>query len=111
MASRGSWMGVASGRRGEAAERWMVFVGTHAEMIPQVRQSPLWPHLESRAQSHAYDTMSMEDMQKGSPEPLKKWEPVTISTLVMDGTVMMGSEQAHTLMRDRADALLTLHWG
>src|SRR5690242_1175522 len=32
---------VASGRRGEAAERFMTFVGTPAEVVAQMRQSPM----------------------------------------------------------------------
>jgi hypothetical protein len=47
----------------------------------------------------------MEDTEKGSPEPLRKWASVTIPTLVMDGTVFMGQEEPHAFMRHGADAL------
>jgi pimeloyl-ACP methyl ester carboxylesterase len=96
---------VASGRRSEAAERFMTFVGTPAEMVAQMRQSPMWPHMESVAQSLVYDATIMEDTEKGSPEPLKKWAYVAVPTLVMDGTVFMGQEGPHAFMRHGADAL------
>jgi pimeloyl-ACP methyl ester carboxylesterase len=96
---------VAEGRRGKAAERFMLFVGTPAEMVAQMRQSPLWPHMESVAQSLVYDATIMEDTEKGSPEPLKKWASVAVPTLVMDGTVFMGQEEPHAFMRHGADAL------
>src|SRR6266496_3829270 len=34
---------VSSGRRGEAVEYFMTVVGTPAEMVAQMRQSPMWP--------------------------------------------------------------------
>jgi pimeloyl-ACP methyl ester carboxylesterase len=99
---------VAAGRRGEAAERFMTFVGTPAEMVAQMRQSPMWPHMESVAQSLVYDATIMEDTEKGQPEPLKKWTSVTIPTLVIDGTVFMGQEGPHAFMRHGADALASV---
>jgi pimeloyl-ACP methyl ester carboxylesterase len=96
---------VASGRRGEAAEQFMTLVGTPAAMIAQMRQSPMWPHMESVAQSLVYDATVMEDTEKGSPEPLKKWASVAVPTLVMDGTVFMGQEAPHAFLRHGADAL------
>jgi pimeloyl-ACP methyl ester carboxylesterase len=54
------------------------------------------------------DGFAMEDTQKVSPESLKKWASVTIPTLVMDGSVLMGSEEAHTFMRHGADALASV---
>jgi len=99
---------VASGRRGEAAERFMTFVGTPAEMVTQMRQSPMWPHMESVAQSLVYDATIMEDTEKGSAEPLKKWASVMVPTLVMDGTVFMGQKEPHAFMRHGADALASV---
>lgn len=96
---------VATGRRGDAAARWMTFVGTPAEMVAQMRQSPMWLHMESLAQSLVYDAIVMEDTQKGSPAPLAKWASVAVPTLVLDGTVMMGREDLHAFMRHGADAL------
>lgn len=99
---------VASGHRGDAAATWMTFVGTPAEVVAQMRQSPMWPHMESVAQSLVYDTTIMEDTQKGSPAPLKKWASVAVPTLVMDGTLMMGREDLHTFLRHGADELATV---
>jgi pimeloyl-ACP methyl ester carboxylesterase len=96
---------VASGRRGEAAEQFMKFVGTPAEMVAQMRQSPMWPHMEAVAQSLVYDATIMEESEKGSPEPLKKWASVAVPTLVMDGTLFMGQEAPHAFMRHGADTL------
>lgn len=96
---------VASGHQGDAAESWMVFVGAPAEMVAQMRQSPMWPHMEGLAQSLVYDATIMEDTQKGSPAPLKKWISVAVPTLVMDGTMFMGREEPHAFMRHGTDEL------
>jgi len=96
---------VASGRRGEAAEQFMALVGTPAAMIAQMRQSPVWPRMESVAQSLVYDATIMEDTEQGDPAPLRKWASVTAPTLVMDGTVFMGQEGPHAFMRHGAEAL------
>ena len=96
---------VASGRRGEAVERFMTLVGVPTALVAQMRQSPMWPRMESGAQSLVYDATIMEDTEKGSPEPLTKWASVTTPTLVMDGTVFMGQEGPHAFMRHGADAL------
>jgi pimeloyl-ACP methyl ester carboxylesterase len=96
---------VAVGQRGDAAARFMTFVGTPVEVVAQMQQSPIWPHMESVAQSLVYDATIMEDTEKGSPEPLKKWASVAAPTLVMDGTVFMGRPDAHAFMRHGADEL------
>src|SRR6266704_5313300 len=46
---------VSSGRRGEAVEYFMTEVGTPAEMVAQMRQSPMWLGLEEVAHTLAYD--------------------------------------------------------
>ena len=99
---------VAAGHRGDAAARWMTFVGTPTEIVAQMRQSPVWPQMESLAQSLVYDAIIMADTQKGSPAPLKKWASVAVPTLVMDGAVLMGREDLHTFMRHGADELATV---
>lgn len=96
---------VAAGQQGEAAARFMTFVGMPGEVVAQMRQSPVWVHMESVAQSLVYDATIMEDTEKGSPEPLKKWASVAVPTLVMDGTVFMGRPDAHAFMGHGADAL------
>jgi pimeloyl-ACP methyl ester carboxylesterase len=99
---------IVSGRRGEVAERFMTLVGLPAEMLAQMQQSPMWPRIESGAQSLVYDATIMEDTEKGSPEPLKKWASVAVPTLVMDGTVFLGQEEPHAFMRHGTDALASV---
>jgi pimeloyl-ACP methyl ester carboxylesterase len=99
---------VASGQRGQAVESWLAFMGLPAEMVAQMRHSPMWPQMESGAQSLAYDATIMEDTQQGSNAPLEKYASVTVPTLVLDGTVLMGSVDSHEFMRHAADALATV---
>src|SRR5262249_12040788 len=96
---------VSSGRRGEAVEAFMTFVGTPPEMIAQMRQSPLWPRMEADAQSFVYDATVVGDTERGDPSALKKWESTMVLTLVMDGTVFLGRPDRHEFMRHGADEL------
>jgi len=96
---------VAAGRRGDAVAYWQTQLGVPAEGIAHMRQSPMWAGLEDLAPTLPYDATIMGDTQRGDPAPLKQWASVTVPTLVMDGTVMMGSEEAHAFMRSGADAL------
>lgn len=96
---------VASGRRGDAVEYWQTQLGIPAEVIAQLRQSPMWPGLEAVANTLPYDATIMQDTQRGDPLPLRQWASVTVPTLVIDGTVMMGSEAFHTFMRHGVDEL------
>lgn len=96
---------VTSGRRSEAVERWMTFIGLSEAMIEQMRHSPMWSGLESLAHTLAYDAAIMQDTEQGDPAPLKQWASVTIPTLVIDGTLSLGSEAGHAFMRHGADAL------
>jgi len=98
---------IAEERPGDAVEYWQMQLGVPAEAIAHMRQSPMWPGLEAVAPTLPYDATIMGDTQRGDSAPLKKWTSVTVSTLVMDGSVMMGSEEAHTFMRHGADALAT----
>ena len=99
---------VSSGRRGEAVEYFMTVVGTPAEMVAQMRQSPMWPGLEAVANTLAYDGMIMGDTQRGDPLPLRKWAAVTVPTLVMDGTVFLGRGESHVFLRHGADELANI---
>jgi pimeloyl-ACP methyl ester carboxylesterase len=99
---------VASGRRGDTAEQFMTFVGTPAEMVAQMRQSPAWPHMEAVAQSLVYDATIVENFERGDPAPLRKWASVTVPTLVMDGSVFLGRAEGHEFMRHGADELATI---
>jgi pimeloyl-ACP methyl ester carboxylesterase len=96
---------VSSGRRGEAVEVFMTFVGTPPEMIAQMRQSPLWPRMEADAQSFVYDATVVADTERGDPAALRRWESTTVPTLVMDGTVFLGRPERHEFMRHGADEL------
>jgi pimeloyl-ACP methyl ester carboxylesterase len=96
---------VAAGRRGDAVELFQRVVGLPPEMIAQFRQSPMWPAMEAGAHTLAYDAAIMGDTESGSPLPLGKYAAVRIPTLVMDGTVFLGSEQNHAWMRHSADEL------
>jgi pimeloyl-ACP methyl ester carboxylesterase len=96
---------IAAGKRGEAVEAFMGLVGMPPEMIGQMRQSPAWPSLEAMAPTLVYDTTIVGDTQSGDPATLEKWAAVTVPTLVMDGTVFLGSEEQHRFMRSGAQAL------
>jgi pimeloyl-ACP methyl ester carboxylesterase len=99
---------VSSGRRGDAVAYFMTEVGTPAEMVAQMRQSPMWPALEAVAPTLVYDVTIMEDTQRGDPLPLRKWAAVTVPTLVMDGTVFLGRGESHVVLRHGADELANI---
>ncbi|HEU0028724.1 MAG TPA: alpha/beta hydrolase [Ktedonobacterales bacterium] len=99
---------VATGHRGEAVETFMAFVSAPAdisEMIAQMRQSPMWPHLEALAHTLAYDGAIVQDTERGDPAALRKWETTAVPTLVIDGEVFMGQAEPHAFMRHGADEL------
>jgi pimeloyl-ACP methyl ester carboxylesterase len=60
-------------------------VGAPAEMVAQMRQSPMWPLMESVAHTLPYDDAVMGDTLRGSALPLQRWASVTVPALVMDG--------------------------
>ncbi len=96
---------VAAGRRGDAVEYWQMNLGIPVEAIAQMRQSPMWSGLEALAPTLPYDATIMDGTQRGDPTPLRQWASVTVPTLVIDGTTMMGREDFHTFMRHGADEL------
>lgn len=99
---------IAAGRRGDAVEYWQTNLGIPAEAIAQMRESPMWAGLEALAPTLPYDAAIMGDTQRGDPLPLRQWASVTVPTLVMDGTTMMGREDFHVFMRHGADALASI---
>jgi len=99
---------VSSGRGGEAVEYFMTEVGTPAEMVAQMRQSPMWPGLEEVAHTLAYDITIMGNTQRGDPLPLRKWASVTVPTLVMDGTVFFGRGVSHVFLHHGAQELANI---
>ena len=96
---------LAAGRPGDALELFQIQVGMPAEMVKQFRQSPMWPPLEAMAPTLVYDLTILAGTQAGSPLPLGKWAGVTVPTLVMDGTKMLGSEEGHLWMQHAADEI------
>lgn len=99
---------ISSGRRGDAVARFMALVGLPAAMIDQMRQSALWPGLEAIAPTLVYDMIIIGDTQSGDPSTLRKWSTLTVPTLVMDGTVFMGSAERHAFLRHGAQELATI---
>jgi len=99
---------VSSGRRGDAVEYFMTLVGTPAEGIAQMRQSPMWPGFEAVAPTLAYDITILGNTQSGDPASLRKWAAVTVPSLVMDGTVFLGREESHVFMRHGAQELANI---
>lgn len=99
---------VSSGRRGEAVEYFMTQVGTPAEAIAQMRQSPMWSGFEAVANTLAYDMTIVENTQRGDPLPLRKWASVRVPTLVMDGTVFLGRGESHVFLRHGAQELANI---
>ena len=96
---------VAAGRRGDAVEYWNTVIGMPAEMRAFMRQAPWWPGLEALAHTLPYDAAIMDGTQRGDPSTLRKWDSVTIPTLVMDGTTTFGRADLHDFMRHGTDAL------
>ena len=99
---------VSSGRRGEAVAYFMTQLGTPADMIAQMRQSPMWPGLEEVAHTLAYDVTIMGDTQSGDPSSLRKWAAVRVPTLVMDGTVFLGRAESHGFLHHGVQELATI---
>jgi pimeloyl-ACP methyl ester carboxylesterase len=97
---------VEEGRRGDAAAYFMTVIGAPPEMVAQMRQSPEWAGEEAIAHTLAYDITVMGDtMSGGNPATLQKWAGVTVPTLVMDGTLFMGSAEKHHFLRHGAEEI------
>jgi len=77
---------ISEGRRSEAVEYFMIdVVLVPAEMVAQMRSTPMWPQIEAVAHTIAYDGAIMGETMSGNPATLKKWASVTVPTLVMVG--------------------------
>lgn len=87
---------LAANRRGDAVVLFMQFVGTPADMIDGMRQSPMWPMFEAIAPTLAYDAAAIGDDDR--PVPVQRAATVAVPTLVMNGTVI-------PFMLDTANAL------
>jgi pimeloyl-ACP methyl ester carboxylesterase len=77
---------IAAGRRSVAVEYFMTdVVLVPAEMVAQMRSTPMWPQLEAVAHTIPYDGTIMGDTMSGNPSTLRKWASVIVPTLVMVG--------------------------
>jgi pimeloyl-ACP methyl ester carboxylesterase len=73
---------LAAGRRGDAVVLFMQLVGTPADQVGGMRQSPMWPMFEAVAPTLAYDAAAMGDDRS---VPTQRAAGVKVPTLVMDG--------------------------
>ena len=77
---------ISSDRRGDAVELFMTAaVGVPAEMVAEMRGSPMWPAMEAMAHTLPYDGAVMGDTMEGNPASMKRWASLTVPTLAMDG--------------------------
>jgi pimeloyl-ACP methyl ester carboxylesterase len=74
---------LAASRRGDAVVLFMTFVGTPAEMVEGMRQSPMWSTFESVAPTLAYDAA---DIGEDRTVPSTRAAHVTALTLAMNGS-------------------------
>jgi pimeloyl-ACP methyl ester carboxylesterase len=88
---------LVEGRRGDAAALFMRFVGTPAEMVDGMRQSPMWAMFEAVAPTLEYDA---DDIGKDRTVPVGRAANVTAPTLVMNG------DASFPFMEDAAVALV-----
>jgi pimeloyl-ACP methyl ester carboxylesterase len=76
---------VASGRRGDAIEYFMVqIVGMPAEFVAPMRYAPFWGQMESVAHAIVYEA----DVMKDYSLPSERLALISIPTLVIDGGTM-----------------------
>ena len=85
---------LSAGRRGDAAELFMLSVGTPADQVAGMRFAPIWPAFEAVAPTLAYDAAVLGDRSV----PTKRAASVTVPTLAMNGTAI-------PFMLDTAQAL------
>jgi pimeloyl-ACP methyl ester carboxylesterase len=90
---------IAADRRGDAVALFMKFVGVPDDMLAGMRQSPMWPMLESVAPTLPYDAAALGPDRVA---PTERAAAVTAPTLVMDGGA---SIDVMPFMRASAEAL------
>lgn len=73
---------LAANRRGDAVVTFMQFVGTPAEMIDGMRQSPMWSMFEAVAPTLVYDAAAMGE---NLSVPVTRVARIHIPVLIMDG--------------------------
>ena len=72
---------VASGRRAEAAERFLALVGTPPEVLAQITAGPYWPHMQSFANTLPYEVT----LCNGGSPPVDRLAQITARTLALAG--------------------------
>lgn len=72
---------IDAGQPGEAVAHFMGYVGTPAEAIAGMRQSPMWPMFEAVGHTLAYDNAILGE----AAVPVERAKLVKVPTLVMDG--------------------------
>lgn len=70
-------------RKGDAVGAFMMLLGMPAENLEGMKQSPMWPMLESVAHTLAYDAAAMG---AEAAVPVEKAKQIKVPTLVMDGS-------------------------
>ncbi|RKE19952.1 alpha/beta fold hydrolase [Streptomyces sp. TLI_171] len=75
---------VAGGEFGAAAVRFMTFVGSPAEMVEQLRESPVWPAFEAVAPTLVHDA-DVLDGAEGAPVPAARLAELAVPVLFLDG--------------------------
>jgi pimeloyl-ACP methyl ester carboxylesterase len=73
---------IAEGRKGDAVELFMRFVGTPTEMITRMRNAQVWPMLEAAAPTLVYDAA---EIGADRTVPVQRAAAVRSQALVMDG--------------------------
>jgi len=94
---------IAAGRRGDAVQYFMIeAVSAPAEIVAQMRNTPMWSALEKIAHTLTYDGTVMGDSMRGKPLSPEHWATVTMPTLVIDGG------DSPTWMRHSAQSLANI---
>ncbi|HTT30363.1 MAG TPA: alpha/beta hydrolase [Solirubrobacteraceae bacterium] len=74
---------VASGRRDEAAEQWLVVTGTPPPVIESIKSSPGWPHRQALAHTLSQDLR----LANNGRVPVERLKGVEIPVLALAGGV------------------------
>jgi len=76
---------VAAERRADAVKLFMSIVGVPNIFVTMMRITPMWSKLKAVAHTLVYDTLIVQDHQRGKPLPADLWASVSACTLVAVG--------------------------
>lgn len=76
---------IAADQRDAAVAYFMTTTGMPEEFLGPMRQSPMWPIMESVAHTLVYDGLVMGDTMLGNPLPAGRWSGAVMPTLVIVG--------------------------